>query len=90
MAAAREAGGTFAAPMADADAPRPRTATLYVPGEDPGTHARRPLPPDRTGLAKALHDVHRAGVVHRDLEQADLMLAGDGPHVIDVGTGCAN
>ncbi|MFI1362272.1 protein kinase domain-containing protein [Streptomyces griseochromogenes] len=92
--AARQVSGAFTAPVvdADADAPRPWMATLYIPGEDLGTHVRRhgPLPADRlrelaAGLAEALRDIHRAGVVHRDLKPANVMLAGDGPRVIDFG-----
>ncbi|MEU1408116.1 serine/threonine-protein kinase [Streptomyces sp. NPDC005728] len=94
VAAARQVSGAFTAPVvdADADAPSPWMATLYIPGEDLGTHVRRhgPLPPDRlrelaAGLAEALRDIHRAGVVHRDLKPANVMLAEDGPRVIDFG-----
>ncbi|MEU0002738.1 serine/threonine-protein kinase [Streptomyces sp. NPDC006314] len=94
VAAARQVSGAFTAPVvdADADAPRPWMATLYIPAEDLGTHVRRhgPLPPDRlrelaAGLAEALRDIHRAGVVHRDLKPANVMLAEDGPRVIDFG-----
>ncbi|MBL1105032.1 PQQ-binding-like beta-propeller repeat protein [Streptomyces sp. 5-8] len=94
VAAARQVSGAFTAPVvdADADAPRPWMATLYIPGEDLGTHVRRhgPLPPDRlrelaAGLTEALRDIHRAGVVHRDLKPANVMLAEDGPRVIDFG-----
>ncbi|EFL32124.1 serine/threonine protein kinase [Streptomyces viridochromogenes DSM 40736] len=94
VAAARQVSGAFTAPVvdADADAPRPWMATLYIPGADLGTHIRRhgPLPPPRlrelaAGLAEALRDIHRAGVVHRDLKPANVMLADDGPRVIDFG-----
>ncbi|MEU6252340.1 PQQ-binding-like beta-propeller repeat protein [Streptomyces sp. NPDC047043] len=94
VAAARQVSGAFTAPVvdADADAPRPWMATLYIPGEDLGTHVRRhgplPLPKVRelaAGLAEALRDIHRAGVVHRDLKPANVMLADDGPRVIDFG-----
>jgi eukaryotic-like serine/threonine-protein kinase len=48
VAAARQISGAFTAPVvdADADAPRPWMATLFIPGEDLGTHVRRhgPLP----------------------------------------------
>ncbi|WP_179199592.1 protein kinase domain-containing protein, partial [Streptomyces viridochromogenes] len=74
----------------DADAARPWMATLYIPGEDLGTHVRRhgPLPAPKlrelaAGLAEALRDIHRAGMVHRDLKPANVMLAEDGPRVID-------
>ena len=37
------------------------------------------------GLAEALRDIHRAGVVHRDLKPSNVLLADDGPKVIDFG-----
>ncbi|MFH8485708.1 protein kinase domain-containing protein [Streptomyces longisporoflavus] len=92
--AARQVSGAFTAPVvdADADAPSPWMATLYIPGENLGTHVRRegPLPPARlqelaAGLTEALRDIHRVGVVHRDLKPANVMLADDGPRVIDFG-----
>ncbi|MCX5363602.1 PQQ-binding-like beta-propeller repeat protein [Streptomyces sp. NBC_00124] len=94
VAAARQVSGAFTAPVVDADAaaPRPWMATLYIPGSDLGTHIRDngPLPPHRlrelaAGLAEAIRDIHRAGVVHRDLKPANVMLADDGPRVIDFG-----
>ncbi|MDK1345262.1 PQQ-binding-like beta-propeller repeat protein [Streptomyces sp. 378] len=94
VAAARQVSGAFTAPVvdADADAPHPWMATLYIPGADLGTHVREhgPLPLPRlrdlaAGLAEALRDIHRAGVVHRDLKPANVMLAEDGPRVIDFG-----
>ncbi|MFF7307515.1 PQQ-binding-like beta-propeller repeat protein [Streptomyces sp. NPDC008137] len=94
VAAARQVSGAFTAPVvdADADASRPWMATLYIPGADLGTHVREhgPLSVPRlrelaAGLAEALRDIHRAGVVHRDLKPANVMLAEDGPRVIDFG-----
>ncbi|WP_329328799.1 protein kinase domain-containing protein [Streptomyces luteogriseus] len=94
VAAARQVSGAFTAPVvdADADAMHPWMATLYIPGADLGTHVREhgPLPLPRlrglaAGLAEALRDIHRAGVVHRDLKPANVMLAEDGPRVIDFG-----
>ncbi|MFJ2769494.1 serine/threonine-protein kinase [Streptomyces sp. NPDC087300] len=94
VAAARRVSGAFTAPVvdADADAANPWMATVYIPGENLGGHVRRagPLPKDRlrelaAGLAEALRDIHRVGVVHRDLKPANVMLADDGPRVIDFG-----
>ncbi|NNN33128.1 PQQ-binding-like beta-propeller repeat protein [Streptomyces sp. S3(2020)] len=94
VAAARQVSGAFTAPVvdADADAARPWMATLYIPGSDLGTYVRDngPLPLPRlrglaAGLAEAIRDIHRAGVVHRDLKPANVMLADDGPRVIDFG-----
>ncbi|MFD9909747.1 PQQ-binding-like beta-propeller repeat protein [Streptomyces sp. NPDC059063] len=92
--AARQVSGAFTAPVVDADAgaPRPWMATLYIPGETLGAYVRRegPLPLPRlrelaAGLTEALRDIHRVGVVHRDLKPANVMLAEDGPRVIDFG-----
>ncbi|MFE0177742.1 serine/threonine-protein kinase [Streptomyces sp. NPDC059002] len=94
VAAARQVSGAFTASVvdADADAANPWMATVYIPGENLGSHIRRagPLPADRlhelaAGLAEALRDIHRVGVVHRDLKPANVMLADDGPRVIDFG-----
>ena len=37
------------------------------------------------GLVEALQAVHASGLVHRDLKPANVMLALDGPRVIDFG-----
>ena len=37
------------------------------------------------GLAEGLAAIHSAGVVHRDLKPANVLLADDGPRVIDFG-----
>lgn len=37
------------------------------------------------GVAEALQAVHREGIVHRDLKPANVLLAADGPRVIDFG-----
>ncbi|MGD0603283.1 MAG: serine/threonine-protein kinase [Streptosporangiaceae bacterium] len=38
-----------------------------------------------TGLAEALTVIHAAGIVHRDLKPSNVILAADGPKVIDFG-----
>ncbi|ARF56785.1 serine/threonine-protein kinase [Streptomyces gilvosporeus] len=94
VAAARRVSGAFTAPVVDADpnAERPWMATLYIPGPTLSEHVKRkgPLAPDEVrklaaGLAEALRDIHRAGVVHRDLKPGNVLLAADGPKVIDFG-----
>ena len=37
------------------------------------------------GLVEALQAIHACGVVHRDLKPANVLLATDGPRVIDFG-----
>lgn len=37
------------------------------------------------GVAEALQAVHREGIVHRDLKPSNVLLAADGPRVIDFG-----
>ncbi|MEV7360566.1 serine/threonine-protein kinase [Kitasatospora sp. NPDC091276] len=92
--AARRVSGAFTAPVVDADpdAPSPWLATLYVPGPSLAERVARqgPLSPPEvrrlaTGLAEALRDIHRAGLVHRDLKPGNVLLAEDGPRVIDFG-----
>ncbi|MEU7239754.1 protein kinase [Streptomyces sparsogenes] len=94
VAAARRVSGAFTAPVLDADpdAERPWMATLYVPGPtlserltERGPLNAAELRQLALGLAEALHDIHRVGVVHRDLKPANVLMADDGPRVIDFG-----
>ncbi|WP_432058611.1 serine/threonine-protein kinase [Streptomyces sp. bgisy022] len=94
VAAARRVSGAFTAPVVDADpeGERPWMATLYIPGPTLSEEVKRngPMDPDQSrrlmaGLAEALRDIHRVGVVHRDLKPSNVLLAGDGPKVIDFG-----
>jgi outer membrane protein assembly factor BamB len=94
IAAARRVSGAFTAPVVDADpdADRPWMATLYVPGlnlaevvEKNGPLGRRELRALGLGLTEALRDIHRAGLVHRDLKPRNVLMTEDGPRVIDFG-----
>ncbi|MFJ5999495.1 serine/threonine-protein kinase [Streptomyces sp. NPDC092370] len=94
VAAARRVSGAFTAPVVDADpdSERPWMATLFIPGPTLSEQVKRngPMEPAQlrrlmAGLAEALRDIHRAGVVHRDLKPSNVLLADDGPKVIDFG-----
>ncbi|WCD98311.1 serine/threonine-protein kinase [Streptomyces sp. HUAS 31] len=94
IAAARRVSGAFTAPVVDADpdADRPWMATLYVPGptlaevvEKDGPLNLRELRTLGLGLTEALRDIHRAGLVHRDLKPGNVLMTEDGPRVIDFG-----
>ncbi|MGW2380578.1 protein kinase domain-containing protein [Streptomyces sp. NPDC001658] len=92
--AVRKVSGAFTAPVVDADpeAARPWMATQYVSGHslarrirDHGALREGELRQLALGLVEALRDIHRAGVVHRDLKPANVLMAEDGPRVIDFG-----
>ncbi|KOG35459.1 serine/threonine-protein kinase [Streptomyces resistomycificus] len=94
VAAARKVSGAFTASVvdADSDAERPWMATLFIPGPTLSEHVKRngAMSPGQlrrlmAGLAEALRDIHRVGVVHRDLKPSNVLLAEDGPKVIDFG-----
>lgn len=94
VTAAKRVGGRFTAPVLDADvnANPPWLATGYVAGlplDDAiqrfGTFHEDTLLVLARGLAEALVAVHSAGVVHRDLKPSNVLLAVDGPKVIDFG-----
>ncbi|MGP3971650.1 serine/threonine-protein kinase, partial [Streptomyces sp. 6N223] len=93
--AARRIGGTWTAPVLDAnlDADTPWVATGYVAGpslHDVVTALHGPLPERSVlalanGLTRALHDIHTAGLIHRDLKPSNILVTIDGPRVIDFG-----
>ncbi|MER5884508.1 serine/threonine-protein kinase [Streptomyces sp. NPDC001941] len=94
VAAARLVGGAHTAAVLDADpeAELPWLATAYVPGPalseavaTDGAFTEEQTRRLGTGLVDALGAIHAAGVVHRDLKPSNVLLASDGPRVIDFG-----
>ncbi|MFC9247721.1 protein kinase [Streptomyces sp. NPDC057136] len=94
VANARRVQGVCTAPVLDSDTEGlvPWLATAYVSGPSLADAVKQhgPLPRETVllltaGVAEALQDIHRAGVVHRDLKPSNVLLAVDGPRVIDFG-----
>lgn len=94
VAAARKVSGLFTAFVVDADldGPMPWLATAYVAGpslfeavQEHGPLDARTLLALAAGLAESLSAIHAADVVHRDLKPSNVLLAEDGPRVIDFG-----
>jgi eukaryotic-like serine/threonine-protein kinase len=94
VAAAGKVSGQFTAALADADTtgPVPWLATSYVPGPSlselvrlHGALSLSSVLVLGAGLAGALAAIHAADVVHRDLKPSNVLVAADGPRVIDFG-----
>lgn len=94
IAAAQQVQGHFTAPVVDAasNAPVPWLATSYIAGpslqEAVAEHGPFPLFTVfrlLAGAAEGIAAVHQAGLIHRDLKPANVLLAADGPRVIDFG-----
>ncbi|WP_031083653.1 serine/threonine protein kinase [Streptomyces sp. NRRL WC-3549] len=85
--AARRVRGAYTAELIDA---------LYVPGPSltEAVTGRGPLPVPAVlwlmaGVAEALQAIHAEDIVHRDLKPSNVLLAADGPRVIDFGIALA-
>ncbi|OEV06038.1 bifunctional serine/threonine-protein kinase/ABC transporter substrate-binding protein [Streptomyces oceani] len=91
---ARRVSSPWAVPVTAAapDAAEPWLATAFVPGpslaDAVGRHGPLPVHSVRAlagMLAGALEAVHAAGLAHRDVKPANVLLALDGPRLIDFG-----
>jgi serine/threonine protein kinase len=94
VAAARRVSGVFTAAVVEADpeADLPWLATAYIPAPSLSrlVQACGPMPVPAVkwlaaGCAEALQSIHVAGLVHRDLKPSNVLVAPDGPKVIDFG-----
>ncbi|WP_405011617.1 serine/threonine-protein kinase [Kitasatospora sp. NBC_01539] len=94
VTSAQRIHGLYTAQVIDsgADADAPWLVTAYVPGPSLQQVIREHgALPVRTvllligGIAEALQAIHSVQVVHRDLKPANVLVAADGPRVIDFG-----
>jgi hypothetical protein len=94
VATARTVSGIYTVPVVDADVDgaQPWLVTAYVEGPSLADAVRDfgPFTPDQVltlaaGLAEGLEVIHASGVVHRDLKPSNVLLAQDGPRIIDFG-----
>lgn len=83
---------TAAVVDADPDGEPPWLATEFIPAPtlDEAVRTFGPLPASTLhslgcGLAEALHAIHSGGTAHRDIKPANILLAADGPRIIDFG-----
>jgi WD40 repeat protein/serine/threonine protein kinase len=92
--AARRVGGFHTASVVDADPgadpPWMVTAFIHGPSLQQAVAEDGPFSLERVcglgaGLAEGLAAIHACGLVHRDLKPSNVILAGDGPRIIDFG-----
>jgi outer membrane protein assembly factor BamB len=94
VAAAQAVNAVYATPVVAAgpDDTPPWLATAFVPAPSLQDVVSKngPLPEEAVwklaaGLAEALRAIHASGLVHRDLKPGNVLLAADGPRLIDFG-----
>ncbi|GAA2644979.1 MULTISPECIES: serine/threonine-protein kinase [Streptomyces] len=94
VAASRKVSGAYTAAVMDADpdAPTPWLASVFVSGPSLGDVVKADGVLEEAvvhrlaaGLASALAEIHRAGLIHRDLKPDNVLLTEDGVRVIDLG-----
>jgi serine/threonine protein kinase len=94
VSAAGNVNGLYTAVVVDADVDGsvPWLATAYVEGPSlaAAVDAYGPLPVRSVlllaaALAEGLEAIHATGIAHRDLKPSNVLLAADGPRVIDFG-----
>ncbi|WP_338930759.1 serine/threonine-protein kinase [Streptomyces netropsis] len=92
--AARQVGGFHTAQVVDADpdAAAPWLVTAFIPGPTLQQVVTEHGPLDAkavlrlgAGLAEGLAAIHRCGLIHRDLKPGNVIVADDGPRIIDFG-----
>ncbi|MGW7410917.1 protein kinase domain-containing protein [Streptomyces sp. NPDC054863] len=92
--AARKVGGFHTASVVDADpdAAAPWLATAYIAGPTLAGLLAEQGPMDEprlrmlgAALAEALQAIHACGLIHRDLKPGNIIMADDGPRVLDFG-----
>jgi hypothetical protein len=94
VSAAMSVSGAYTAPVVNAnpDGDPPWLATAFITGPSllsvvsaGGQLSAGEIWWLAGGLVEALDAVHRCGLIHRDLKPQNIMLASDGPKVIDFG-----
>ncbi|MFJ7585887.1 serine/threonine-protein kinase [Streptomyces sp. NPDC097617] len=94
VVASRKVSGAYTAAVMDADpdAATPWLASVFVAGPSLGAVVKADGVLDGSvvhrlaaGLASALAEIHRAGLIHRDLKPDNVLLTEDGVRVIDLG-----
>jgi DNA-binding beta-propeller fold protein YncE len=92
--AARRVGGYYTASVVDADptADPPWMVTAFIHGPslqqaviEDGPFSLQRLCRLGAALAEGLAAIHACGLVHRDLKPSNVILADDGPRIIDFG-----